>query len=229
MLDTTDARSGGRLARRRRIAWAFIAYGVVGLLITVASLATVVSALPAIDALDRQRADIVRWLDLATKGIGDAELGMAHAGASLGSAAVSARSAATLSDDLATSMASLRDASGVSVLGSQPFGSLADDFDRVAVRSRALSSSMIALAGSLDADTADFATVSADAAALRLQIADLRDAVADNGSGGFGAPLGRVFAIVLLLLAWLALPAAASVVVGALWLRELAGGPSASA
>jgi len=79
-------------------------------------------------------------------------------------------------------MASLRDASGISVLGSRPFATLTDDFDRVADRSRALSTSMTTLAGSLDQDTADFATVAADAAVLRVQIAGLRDGeAADDG------------------------------------------------
>jgi hypothetical protein len=213
--------SGGRRTLRRRIAWALIAYGIVGLVLTVASMITVLGALPSIDAIDRQRQAIVRSLDTAASGIADAERGMSGAGGSLGSAAASARSAATLSDDLATTMASLRDASGISVLGSRPFATLTGDFDRVADRSRALSASMTTLAGSLDQDTADFATVAADAAVLRVQIAGLRDALVQDGPEGLDAGLRRLFAIVLLLLAWLGLPAIASLVGGSIWLREL--------
>jgi hypothetical protein len=204
----------------RRIAWALVAYGVAGLILTAASMAAVLGALPSIDAIDRERAAIVRSLDIAASGIADAEKGMSGAGGSLGSAAVSARSAAMLTDDLATTMASLRDASGVSVLGNQPFAPLADDFDRVASRARALGASMTTLAGSLDQDTLDFTTVAADAAALRVQIAGLRDALTQNGTDGLDAGLRRLFIIVILLLAWLGLPAIASLVGGSLWLRE---------
>ena len=115
------------------------------------------------------------------------------------------------------------------MLGSRPFATLTDDFDRVADRSRALSTSMTTLAGSLDQDTADFATVAADAAVLRVHIAGLRDALVQDGPEGLDAGLRRLFAIVLLLLAWLGLPAVASLVGGSLWLREQRrkAGPSA--
>jgi hypothetical protein len=218
--DPDDGRRRGRRLLQRRIAWALVAYGVAGLVLTAASMATVLSALPSIDAIDRQRAAIVRSLDVAASGITDAEKGISGAGGSLGSAAASARSAATLTGDLATSMASLRDASGVSVLGSQPFAALAGDFDRVASRARALGSSMTTLAGSLDQDTRDFATVATDAAVLRVQIAGLRDALTQNGTDGLDAGLRRLFVIVILLLAWLGLPAIASLVGGSIWLRE---------
>jgi hypothetical protein len=226
--DRDPAPAAGRGVLHRRIAWALVAYGVAGLLLTAASMATVLGALPSIDAIDRQRAAIVRSLDVAASGIADAEKGMTGAGGSLGSAAASARSAATLTDDLATTMASLRDASGITVLGSRPFADLTDDFDRVADRSRALGSSMTTLAASLDQDTQDFATVAADAAVLRTQIAGLRDALVTNGSDGLDAGLRRLFAIVLLLLAWLGLPAIASLVGGSLWLRELGREPRAA-
>ncbi len=222
-IDTDAARTRGRRALHRRIAWALVAYGVAGLVLTAASAVTVLGALPSIDAIDRQRAAIVHSLDVAASGIADAEKGMSRAGASLGSGAASARSAAALTDDLATTMESLRDASGVTVLGSQPFAALADDFDRVASRARALGSNMTVLAGSLDQDTADFAAVVADAAALRAEIAGLRDALTQNGTDGLDAGLRRLFTIVILLLAWLGLPAVASLVGGALWLREQRG------
>lgn len=218
--DADESRATGRRVLRRRIAWALVTYGVAGLILTAVSMATVLGALPSIDAIDRQRAAIVRSLDVAATGIADAEKGMTGAGGSLQSAAASARSAAALTGDLATTMASLRDASGVSVLGNQPFAALADDFDRVASRARAVGSSMSTLAGSLDQDSVDFSTVAADAAALRVQIAGLRDALTQNGTDGLDAGLRRLFVIVILLLAWLGLPAIAALVGGSLWLRE---------
>lgn len=215
------AAPGRRRVRHRRLAWALIAYGSVGLVLAGLSLILVIRSLPVLDAIDRQRTEIVRWLDITAKGIDDIRLGAAHAGASIDSAAASARSAAALSDDLAGAMASLRDASGLSVLGSRPFSSLTDDFDRVAGRAHGLASSMTTLAGSLDGDTADFAAVAADAAALDGQVAALRDVVAGDGSSGLGGSVGRLLAVLVVLVLWLAVPAAASLVAGILWLREL--------
>jgi hypothetical protein len=215
------AAPGRRRVRHRRFAWALIGYGCVGLLLAGLSLILVIRTLPVLDAIDRQRIEIIRWLDITSKGIDDIRLGAAHAGTSIDSAASSARNAAALSDDLAGTMASLRDASGLEVLGSRPFSSLTDDFDRVAGRAHALASSMSNLAGSLDGDTTDFAAVAADAGALGGQVTALRDVVAGDGSTGLGGSVGRLFAVVVILVLWLAVPAAASLVVGVIWLREL--------
>ena len=80
---------------------------------------------------------------------------------------------------------------------------------------------MTTLAGSLDGDTADFTAVAADAAALDGQVSALRDVVAGDGSSGLGGSVGRLFAVVVVLVLWLAVPAAASLVAGVIWLREL--------
>jgi hypothetical protein len=213
--------SGRHRARYRRFAWALIAYGVVGLLLAVASLLLVARTLPTLESIDRQRIELVRWLDVTAGGIGDVERGASNAGTSLESAAASARSAAALSDDLSATMASMRDASGLSILGSRPFAGLTDDFDRVSGRAHALASSMTALAGSLDSNKADFAAVASDATALRMQVTELRDVVAGDGSTGLDGPVGRLVVVLVGLILWLTLPAVAGLAGGALWLREL--------
>lgn len=214
-------RRSARRARRRRFAWALVAYGSIGLLLAAVGVYLVVRSLPVLGAIDRQRAEIVRWLDVSADSIGDVQQGATHAGASLASAAASARSAASLSDDLSGTMASLRDTStSLTFLGSRPLEAMTADFDRLAGRTRDLASSMTALAGSLDGNTADFATVAADAATLRLQVTELRDLVAGDGTESLDGSLGRLVVLVLVLLLWLALPAVASLVAGTLMLRE---------
>jgi hypothetical protein len=210
-----------RRATYRRFAWALVAYGIVGVFLAVGSLFLVIRTVPLLESIDRQRVELVRWVDLTVQGIGDVQRGAANAGTSLGSAAASARSAATLADDLSTTMASMRDASGLSILGSHPFAPLTDDFDRVSGRAHALAESMTTLAGSLESNTSDFAAVAVDASALSVQVGELRDLVAGDGSSGLEGPLGRLVAVVVILIAWLALPAVASLVGGVLWLREL--------
>lgn len=218
-----------RRARYRRFAWALVAYGIVGLFLAVGSLILVVRTLPLLESIDRQRTELVRWLDVTDQGLGVIERGAVNAGGSLDSAAASARSAASLSDDLSATMASMRDASGLSILGSHPFAALTDDFDRVAGRAHALAASMTTLAGALDSNKGDFAAVAADAGALRLQVSQLRDIVVGDGSTGLDGPLGRLVAVVVLLILWLALPAVASLVGGVLWLRELRRPPDGAA
>lgn len=221
--------AAGRLRRRRRLAWGLVAYGLVGILLAAACALLLLRALPALASIDRQRAEIVRALDLTASAIGDIELGAGRAGGSLRSAAASARSAATLSDDLASTMASLRDTStDLTILGTHPFGALADDFDRVAGRANALSASMTTLAGSLDLNTADFATVTSDATALRSQVTSLRDVLAGDGAA-LGGSLDALLLVGLAILLWLAAPAIASLAVGIAWLRAPEGDtPAAS-
>jgi hypothetical protein len=219
--------SAGRFRRRRQLAWGLVAYGLAGILLAVACAFVLVRTIPLLASIDRQRAQIVRALDLTAAAISDIEVGAGRAGGSLRSAAESARSAATLSDDLAGTMASLRDTSAdISILGTHPFGVLADDFDRVAGRANALAANMTTLSGSLDLNTADFATVSADATALRTKVTDLRDVLA-----GDGAALGSLDALLLVGLAvvlWLAAPAIASLALGVAWLRASDGLASAA-
>lgn len=205
-----------------------MAYGSVGLLLTGLSLVLVIRALPVLGAIERERAEVVRWLDVSVDSIGDVEQGASRARTSLVSAAASARSAASLSDELSGTMASLRDTSGtLSILGTRPLSGLTADFDRVAGRAHELAATMTSLARSLDGNTVDFATVAADATALRIQVRELRDLVAGDGSADVGGSLGQLFVVVLLLLVWLALPAGASLAVGVAWLRAIGRRPVA--
>ena len=98
----------------------------------------------------------------------------------------------------------------------------------MAGRANALSASMTTLAGSLDLNTADFATVSADATALRSQVASLRDVLAGDGAA-LGGSLDALLLVALAILLWLAAPAIASLAVGIAWLRAVEGDAPASA
>jgi hypothetical protein len=213
-----------RRSRQRQFAWGLVAYGLVGVLLAAASAFLVIRAMPVLASIDRQRTEIVRALDVTAATIDDIEQGAARAGASLRSAAESARGAASLSGDLSGTMTSLRDTSGsMSILGSRPFAELADDFDRVAGRASALASNMTSLAGSLDSNTLDFATVSADATALRLQVTQLRDVLRGDGPAALDGSLDRLLLLALAFLLWLAAPAIASLALGVAWLRATRG------
>jgi hypothetical protein len=124
-------------------------------------------------------------------------------------------------------MASLRDASGLSILGSQPLAGLTGGFDRVAGRAGDLALSMTSLARLLDRDTTDFATIAADAGSLRGQVDALRAAFASPEFGEVGTSAGWLGAAAFVLLLWLGTPAVASLIAG-IWLLRTTRGQSAA-
>ena len=213
--------------RRRRLAVGLIAYGVVGLLLLAVSVPLIVGPLASVARIAGQQGEAVRWLDLTSQGLEAARRGSSNAGASLASAANTARNAASLAQELSASMAALRDASGQTILGVQPLGGLTGEFDRVASRASDMAASMQSLAGMLDRDTTDFASIAGDATSLRGQVGQLRATVASE-AGGLGTGTWLVPAALLVLL-WLATPAVVSLIVGVWLLRTARAQPAAHA
>jgi hypothetical protein len=207
-----------RRARRRRLAYGLILYGGVGLALALASLVTLVGPIASLESLAGRRADAIRWLDLAATGLSDAQQSSSGAATSLVSAEASTRSAASLFGELAGTMAGLRDASRISILGTQPLASMTDDFDRVAGRSATLADEMTTLAGSLATEKTSLDQVAEDARRLRAEVADVRDQVARMPGAGEAGGVGTLLA---LLVGWLALPAVASLAIGIDQLRRL--------
>ncbi len=213
--------SGETSPIRRRLAIGLIAYGVVGVLVLAGSVSLLIRPLASIGSIAGQRGEAIHWLELTAQGLEDAERGSANAGASLASAAAAARNAASLSQDLSASMASLRDASSLSILGTRPLSGLTGGFDRVAGRAGDLGVSMTSLAGLLDRDTTDFARIGSDAASLRGQVDSFRAALVSSELGEV-ATAGTWLTAAALLLLWLAMPALASLVAG-VWLLRATG------
>ena len=219
--------SGEMRPIRRRLAIGLLVYGVVGVLVMAVSVQLLVGPLASLGRIAGQRGEAVHWLDLTGRGLEDVGRGSANAGASLASASAAARNAASLAQELSASMASLRDASGLSILGSQPLAGLTGGFDRVAGRAGDLALSMTSLAGLLDRDTTDFATIAADAASLRGQVDALRAAFVSPELGEVGTSAGWLGAAALVLLLWLGTPAVASLIAG-IWLLRTTRGQSAA-
>ena len=123
-----------RRQRRRWLASGLIAYGILGLTLLVVNLAVSMGPLGSLGAIAGQRGEVVSWLDTLDQGFDHVAVGFTDAGASLASAASSARNAASLSQDLSTSMGALRDASRLSILGSRPLGSATEALGGVSAR-----------------------------------------------------------------------------------------------
>jgi hypothetical protein len=204
---------------QRRLALGLVAYGGVGIALAVASIVVLGGPVSSLESLVARRADAVRWLDLAETGLADAQQASDGAADSLVAAEASTRSAAGLFRELSMAMAGLREASSISILGTQPLGGLTDDFDRVAGQSGTLADEMGVLSTALAAETVTLDRLADDTSRIRSEVAELRDLVVAGSQSPL--PAGGLVALLVLLVAWLALPAAASLAIGIALLRRL--------
>jgi hypothetical protein len=215
---------------RRRLAAGLVGFGVTGLALIVAGGALVLGTIGSIgDAavnLQGQRASLVALIGPAADAMEHAATSAKNAGQSLSSSANAARDAADVTAQLADAMTRMAGAARVSILGTQPFGSVADEFDRVAEQSTRVSQDLRDTAGVLDRNVTDAGTSGDDLARLATELRAL-DRSLDESPSTEVEPIRTVLdvtRIVLLgLLAWLAAPA-----IAALWLgwRLLAGARS---
>lgn len=130
----------------------------------------------------------------------------------------SADGAASLARDAAATLASLSDTMRLTVFGTQPLLPLADDFATSGEQAGRLATALDGVGESLGATRTDLAGIAVELRALGGQLDGLRVATGDQDGS---APPVRLF--VILLLAWLAVPAVGSLVVGGAFLRRVDG------
>jgi hypothetical protein len=211
------------IGNRRRTGRFLVAFGAIGLVLLAATAILVAVTLggvgDAATGLERQRAQLVAMIRPTSASLRDAAAASQHAGASLTSSAAAARDGATLTTQLGDAMEQLNALSTLDILGTQPFASIGSSFGDLATRSRTLSTSLGRTADSLDADVADSATVSSDLGRLADQLDQLERGIDGTGTGSRGsisasAGFEALRLFLLALLAWLAVPAIASVWLG---------------
>jgi hypothetical protein len=132
---------------------------------------------------------------------------------SLADAQSSADTAADLSRDASATLDSLAAAMGVSIFGSQPLAPLAVEFSTSADQADQLADTLDSVSASMSETRRDVGAIGVELDALSDQLETLEGSA---GPGG-GAPPLRLF--IGLLLAWLAMPAIAAIVVGVTLLR----------
>lgn len=214
---------------RRRLGSALVGFGAVGLALLV-TLAILVGL--SLDGLGRAAADLARqreeaiaMLQPAASALDEAATSAANAGASLTTASTAARRASDLTTRLASSFDGLALLGSFEVLGARPFGSLAGEFASVATEARGLSADLATTAAALDANVGDSARVATALRALADQLERLRVSVAGSDGAPASDPetaealLRMALAIILVLLAWLAVPAIAAIEIGRRWRR----------
>jgi hypothetical protein len=228
------------LARRRRLGLGLLAFGASGLVLIGAAALLVLASLSAVDdaatGFERQRTEILAMLGPASDSLAHAATSAANAGASLSETRDAATSAAGLTTRLAESFESLAALGSFDLLGTRPFAQISSQFASVAVEARTLSGDLQAAAISMDTNIGDSAAVAEDLQALADQLEVLEASLgggpaavpgsspSPSGAAGVPAtsaslPIAAARFVLMGLLAWLAIPAVASIVLGWRWSR----------
>ena len=215
---------------RRRLGTALIWFGAVGLALLV-SLAIIIGLSlgglsRAVTNLAVQRDEAIAMLEPAAQALDEAATSAANAGTSLTSASAAARRGAALMTRLANAFDGLALLGSFDILGTRPFGALTGQFTEVATEARDLSVDLTSTASALDANVIDSATVATDLRTLADQLGRLRESVLGTEATATAADpettgtlLRAALVVVLLVIAWLAVPAIAAIEVGRRWRR----------
>jgi hypothetical protein len=196
--------------RRRTLGLVFIAYGLLGIAVIVLG---AVVGLDVAGRVERLAASADDTILAAAETTRTAATAFTNADTSMRDAERSVLEAAALADDASTTLDSLAAAMEVSILGAQPLVPLADDFSQIAGQAAALGESLDVVVASLADARVDVVLVGVEMERLADDLERLRDA---SGGDGTTPPI-RLF--IVLLLAWLAVPAVGAIL-GGVFLRR---------
>jgi hypothetical protein len=210
-------RTDGLERRRRTTGVALVAFGLVGLVLVVLGLGALARLGPLDAPADAAGVDPMAELRLTLGSseatLRDAAVSARSAGSGLVEAADAVGSAGTLTTDLASTMRGLADALRISILGAQPFAVVAPAFDAVADRAAALATDLEGVRTTVQVGADDLDALADRLVELGERVERLRESVGRATLGGLeGLESLRLFAIALL--AWLAVPAIASLWLG---------------
>jgi hypothetical protein len=195
---------------RRRLGWALLLYGVVGLVLV---LGGAIAGLDAASRVERLASAAGSTLAAAARSTEAAAEAFTNVDGSLAESQASADAAANLARDASGTLASLGRAMQLSVFGAQPLLPLAGEFADSAAQASALAGTLDNVAGSLDDTRSDVSDIGVELQRLGAELALLQDS---TGTAGEPPPI-RLF--VLLLAAWLLVPAAGGVIGGLALIR----------
>jgi hypothetical protein len=192
----------------RRLGWALIAYGAVGIVLLII---VAVVAFDAAARAERLVGSANTTLESAATTADAAADAFTGADESLNRGAASAADAATLSREASGTLRSLSAAMELSIFGAQPLLPLADDFAATADQAASL-------ADQLDGVGTALSDTQIDITLVGQQMRDLADDLtALSPSGGPAASMPPLRLIVALLAIWLGLPAVGALGAG-IWL-----------
>ena len=202
----------------RLLGWGLVLYGLLGLGIV---LGGAVVGLDVAARVERLASAAGGTLDAAARSTEAAADAFTNVDASLAESQVSAEGAADLALEASGTLDSLSRAMQLSVFGAQPLLPLASEFAASADQAASLAETLDSVAASLDETRGDVSGIGVELDRLASQLAVLQES---TGSGGSAPPV-RPF--VILLLAWLLVPAVGGVI-GGLAVLRLARAPTAT-
>lgn len=210
--------------RLRLLAAALIGYGVLGLLTLLMAALLATGPLEQVaglgQALATQRIVLVSALGQTSSALDEASSGAQDLHASLADARSAAASAATLSRELSATMNELEAAMGIEILGTRPLAQLQAGFSQASGQLLDLGTRLDGIGTAIDRNDADLTAERQNLAALRDSVSSLQAGVRDTILPSFSPGSVALMQIALLLLvAWLAVLAIASLVAGLLLWR----------
>jgi hypothetical protein len=197
--------------RRPLLARGLVIYGVVGLVLTLGGAVLGLGLASRIERLAVTADDTLAAAVRSTDAAADA---FTNVDASLSEAEASADAAASLARDASGTLASLARSMELSVFGAQPLLPLAGEFEASADQAAALGETLDRVSGSLGDTRTDVSRIGTELESLGAELAALRGA-----SGNDAASAPPLTAFVLLLLAWLLVPAVGGLLGGIALLR----------
>ncbi len=195
---------------RRLLGWSLVLYGLLGLAIV---LGGAVVGLDVASRVERLASAAGGTLDAAARSTEAAADAFTKVDASLADSQESAEGAADLALEASGTLDSLGRAMELSVFGAQPLLPLAAEFAASADQAASLAETLDRVAASLDETRGDVSGIGVELDRLATQLAVLQES---SGAGGTAPPV-RPF--VMLLLAWLLVPAVGGVIGGMAVLR----------
>jgi hypothetical protein len=193
---------------RSTMAWGLLAYGAIGLVLSVVGFTF---GLDAAGQLERLAAATDTTLEAAARSTAAAADSFDTIDASLANAEDSISQAVTLSADAGATLDALSVAMNLTIFGAQPLEPLADEFAEAADQAEELAATLQITAASVSDVRTDADSIGAELDGLALELELLRDSVPSTQV--------PIRGLVALLLAYLTLPAIAALVAGSLLLR----------
>jgi len=198
------------IPRRRGLAWGLIVYGVLGIALVASGASIGLGLAGRIEELATAAEGTLSAAAESTRAAADS---FTSVDGSLEQANTSATQAAELSREASATLGSLANAMSLSILGAQPLLPLADDFNTSADQAEALAGTLDGVATSLGDTQTDVAVIGGELEELSRQIEALQNAATPGE-----APQLRLF--VVLLLAWITVPALGALILGLSLLRR---------
>jgi len=195
---------------RRLLGWSLLLYGIVGLALVVGGAVVGLDVAARVERLATTAGGTLAAAARSTEAAADA---FTNVDASLAESQESAEGAAELSREASATLDSLSRAMQLSLFGAQPLLPLAGEFAASADQALALAETLDRVAASLNATRSDVSGIGVELDLLGSELAVLQES---TGSGGDAPPV-RPF--VLMLLAWLLVPAVGGVIGGLAVLR----------